>query len=440
MINYRQQIAGMGSDPAGLEETYQEALQTSAAGSFSEAIQSIYGEQPDNLLYAAWHYRLAGAGAAIVRHVPWLFALLLALTNGLLLWLLSDIDNFTIRIQGNNTMPYLVLMWSPLVGLFILAYLARTGAFSWRRWSIAGGVLILTAIYSSIAYPIIDSTVLQEQYLLLAALHLPVVTTAVVGASLLGGMGSNGDRFAFLLKSLELMILGGLFLSALGVLVAVTFSLFQALGIELPVMVQRLLVVGGAGVIPVLAVAITYDAGKSPAEQSFEGSLSRLLSLLLRLFLPLTFAVLAVYLCFVPFFFWRPFENRDVLITYNAMLFAVLALLLGVTPSRVVGISPTQQRWLWRGIVAVAALTVVVSVYALSAILYRTLQEGLTLNRVTFIGWNLINTGLLVYLLAKQTAGRREKWLPDVHQTFAAGALCYALWSMLVIFVLPWLF
>ena len=39
--------------------------------------------------------------------------------------------------------------------------------------------------------------------------------------------------------------------------------------------------------------------------------------------MPLTLIVLVVYLAFIPFRFWEPFQNRDVLIIYNGMLFAV---------------------------------------------------------------------------------------------------------------------
>jgi hypothetical protein len=192
--------------------------------------------------------------------------------------------------------------------------------------------------------------------------------------------------------------------------------------------------------IPVLAVAIAYDPTRPPSEQSFEGGLIRLLQMLLRLFLPLTAAVLVVYLCIVPFYFWRPFENRDVLIIYNAMLFAVMALLLGVTPYKLADIGPAQERWLRRGIIAVAALAGIVSIYALAAITYRTVQEGLTPNRVTFIGWNLINAGLLIYLLLKQAGKQEATWLPAVQQAFGLGALLYAGWSAIVLFGLPWLF
>jgi hypothetical protein len=440
-MNYSQLMHDASADPARLEQVYQEALTGGSDAGFADAVHAAYGDAPDNLLYAAWHYRLARAAQTIAtRPVPWLFALALALANGLLLWLLSDDTQFMITINGSQAMPYFALLWGPLAGVFVLAWLARCGALSWRTWGLLAAGLAALAVAGLSLYSLIDDPALQQQYVILAALHLPLAAWALVGIGALHGLGGARDRFAFLLKSLELYILGGLFLSALGVLTAVTLSLFQALGIDLPLVVQRLLIAGGAGLVPVLAVALGYDAGKSPAEQSFEGGLSRLLAVLLRLFLPLTLAVLVIYVGFVPFFFWRPFENRDVLITYNAMLFAVLALLLGVTPLTLRGLGEGQQRWLRRGIIAVAALAALVSVYALGAIVYRTVLEGLTLNRVAFIGWNVINTLLLLLLIARQWRSAAVAWLPAVQSVFGLGALLYAAWSLFVILALPLLF
>ncbi len=443
-MDYQQLLREASGDPARLEQAYQDAVAGSRDAGFVEAVHTVYAEEPGNLLYAAWHYRLAraaeAAGAAVTRHVPWLFAIALALVNGLLLWLLSDDQQFMIHVRGNNTMPYFVLAWGPLAGVFVLAYLARAGGLTWRRWGLLAVGLLVLGLWGLSSYSLIDDLAFQEQYLILAAMHLPVLAWTLVGVGLLGGLGSAHSRFAFLLKSLELYILGGLFLCALGVLTMVTFGLFGALGVDLPVVAQRLFLAGGAGMIPVLAVAVGYDAARSPADQSFDNGLGRLLALLLRLFLPLTLLVLLVYLGFVPFFFWRPFENRDVLITYTAMLFAVLALLLGVTPMALTNLGAAQARWLRRGLVAVAALAGLVSLYALAAITWRTALEGLTPNRVSFIGWNVINTLLLGLLLVRQARSGEGDWLRAVQNTFGLGCLLYAGWAAFVVFALPVLF
>jgi len=79
------------------------------------------------------------------------------------------------------------------------------------------------------------------------------------------------------------------------------------------------------------------------------------------LLLPLTLIVLAIYLVAIPFYFSARLENRDVLIIYNLMLFAIVGLL---TP-----------------------------------------------NRLTVIGWNSINIGILGSLIVTQIRAGREGWV-----------------------------
>ena len=64
---------------------------------------------------------------------------------------------------------------------------------------------------------------------------------------------------------------------------------------------------------------------------------------MMRLLLPLTLGVLVIYIIVIPFYFFEPFNNRDVLIVYNLMLFAIMALLLGATPIRGADLSPQLQ-------------------------------------------------------------------------------------------------
>jgi len=177
-----------------------------------------------------------------------------------------------------------------------------------------------------------------------------------------------------------------------------------------------------------------------PAEQAFEQGLSRLVALLMRILLPLTLLVLLVYLAFIPFNFREPFENRDVLIIYNGMLFAVVALLVGATPVNLADISPSLGRWLRLGIITVGALALIVSLYALAAILYRSAIDRLTPNRLTFIGWNVINIGLLFFVLLLQARAKAGRWLQGLFRAYSAGTVAYAVWTLAMILALPWLF
>ena len=260
-----------------------------------------------------------------------------------------------------------------------------------RRWPLAALIaagLLAAVAYVLLLYPRLGTRPFQEQYLTLMAAHLPLLSWAGVGLFLVAARRDPGNRFAFLIKSLEVFIMGGLLLIAGGLFTAITVALFQALSVEFPQAVMRLFVAGGGGLIPVIAVALIYNARRAPAEQSFDEGLSKLIATLMHILLPLALLVLLVYVGFIAFNFREPFDNRDVLIIYNAMLFAVVALLVGATPLSLDETSPRLARWLRWGIVAVAALALLVSLYALAAIVYRTAMDRLTPNRLAFIGWS----------------------------------------------------
>jgi hypothetical protein len=121
-------------------------------------------------------------------------------------------------------------------------------------------------------------------------------------------------------------------------------------------------------------------------------------------------------------------------------VFAVVVLLVGATPVSLAGTSPRLARWLRLGIIAVAALALLVSLYALAAILYRTALDRLTPNRLAFIGWNLVNIGLLVLVLVLQVRAKEGRWVGALHRAYSAGTIAYAIWTLAVILAIPWLF
>ena len=446
-MSYLERISSRQEQPEQLELLYQDAVKAGETETFTEAIDFSYAEEPKNLLYAAWHYRLQQVVAtAKGRVIAWSWVIPLAVLNGLIFWWLSDDQQFMIQMRDfsgqhdYDFIPLILLTWAPISAVFVMMYLALAGDKRWRRVvAIAAGLAAL-ATYVLLLYPQTGTRPFQEQYLTLMAFHLPLMAWTGVGLFLLWSRGDAENRFAFLIKSLEVMITGGLFAIAGGIFTGITFGLFQALSIEPPELVMRLFFAGGAGLLPVLAVAIIYDPAATPARQSFDEGLSKLIAMLMRVLLPLSLLVLIVYLGFIPFNFREPFENRDVLIIYNAMLFAVIALLVGATPVRADDVTGRAQAWLRRALIAVAALALLVGLYAFAAILYRTAIDKLTPNRLTFIGWNLVNIGILVLVLVKQLRVNKKSWLSRLHSAFATGAVAYTIWALVVILAIPWLF
>lgn len=451
-MSYDQIITTYAQDPEALERTYQTAVKAGEAEAFRQAIDAGRAAAPDNLLYSAWFYRLQHVAAQTKESfIKWGWAIPLALLNGLIFWLLSDDDRFMVKISApwsvvtNNFIPAVILLAAPIAAVAMLAYLVMAGRKQTKTVLIIGGVLLAAAAYVLLLYPRLGTRPFQEQYLTLMAMHLPLLAWAGLGAFvLLGPRGpiqpQAGQRFAFLTKSLEVAVMAGLFIIAGGLFTGITVGLFSALNVEISEAFMRLFAAGGAGLIPVVALAVIYNAGLDPAAQSFDDGLSRLITLLMRVLLPLTLIVLVVYLAFIPFNFREPFENRDVLLIYNGMLFAVIALLVGATPISLSELSPRVGRLLRGGIIAVAALALIVSIYALSAIVYRTAMDRLTPNRLAFIGWNVINIGLLLLILFYQLRGREAHWTDNLHRAFSIGAIAYAVWAAAMILVLPWLF
>lgn len=433
-MDYESAIRSAEHDPEQLERLYQAARAAHAAGRFSEALNRRYQEAPDNLLYAAWYYRLnLPAQERTTRVTNWNLAISLSVVLGLILWVLSD-TSLTLA----HNIPVLAVVWAPIIAIFLIAFLALTS----RKHLVATGaaVVLLAAVTGYAVYEVANGQGANaDTYSILLLLHLPLLAGCAVGVSLLGWGSSALDRFGFLTKAIEVIATAGVASIAGGVFVGLTYGLFGAIGVELDDTLLRLLVIGGGGLIPVLAVAAIYDPTISAGQQDFLHGFGRLLRILMWALLPLTLAVMIIYVIVIPFNFLQPFNDRNVLIIYNAVLFAVIALLVGVTPVHPEDIPERLQRPLRWGIIAVASLVLLVSVYALAAIVSRTSIDGLTMNRVTVIGWNTINIVILAALLGTQFL-RNGDWVSRLQGVFRWGTVAYLVWGALLVVALPWVF
>ena len=142
-MKYKQNILSFLDSPADLEALYQKAVQEQETAEFQKDIQACFTDSPDNVLLAAWHYRLeaepqrraASEPTQIVaptRHpVQWKFALPLAILNGMLFWLLSDPD--MVFSGPYEQIPYLVVLATPIIAILVVIYL------SWSVYSVEKG-------------------------------------------------------------------------------------------------------------------------------------------------------------------------------------------------------------------------------------------------------------------------------------------------------------
>lgn len=370
----------------------------------------------------------------------WPLALWLSAALGLFFWLTGS--SWLEHATGMPTLaPY---AWGPAAGIAVLVYLwrARDPAFvavegeapPLTPRQVAASVLALTAFA---VYARLVSPPSRGDLRLLTAIHLPALTWLVIGTIALGRVHSPLERFAAVVKSIEALVTAGIYAGAAAIFGVVTLGLFSALGVTVRGVIVEPFAMAMFGLPPVLAVASVYDPDRRPSAQRFGAGLTRVFFIAARVFLPLTLLVLLAVAALLPARFANLTGSRQTLIVFNAMLFAVMLLLVGATPLHPGEIAAGLERWLRRGIVAAAVLALVASGFGLAAILVRTVHGGLTANRLTVIGWNVVNLVVLVLLLARQARCGREAWVSALHQAFGAGLVAYAAWTVFVLVDLP---
>lgn len=440
--DYSTAIRAARGNPRQLEDLYQAARRAGQANRFGAALLAISAEASDDILYLAWRYRLESGDDLRASRLGagWRLAIGLGVALAVIFWITSD-PAWTLT----NAVPAFVLLWPPLAALAIIWFLALAGERTAARIGLAAGASV--ALAAIVAYVWFTSRLAptgaasQGGYLVLMLLHVPLLAWAAVGLVALGLRFTARDLFGLLTKSLETLGAGGVYAIAGVAFAGLTFAMFQTLSVPLPMWAQRIVIGVVAGLLPALAVASVYDPLRRAGAQDFYRGFGKTLAVVMRLLLPLTLVTLVIYLAFVPFNFFVPFNQRNVLITYNVGLFAVMGLLVGVIPVSAEDVSPRLRSWLRAGIVALAALALLVSLYALSAIVYRAAQDGLTMNRVAVIGWNILNIALLALaLLAQIRAGRGDGWVAALQRVARGGALAYIVWGLALTLALPWLF
>src|SRR5258708_13911319 len=85
-------IQAAARDPQRLEQLYADARRAKETERFVIELEARYQQVPDNVLFAAWHYRLQQAtrDESALRNANWKLAVPLSVGLGLVFWLLSD--------------------------------------------------------------------------------------------------------------------------------------------------------------------------------------------------------------------------------------------------------------------------------------------------------------------------------------------------------------
>ncbi len=439
-MTLKHDIETASGNPAGLERLYRSSQSEGNEAAFIEALRQCEEEHPGDVLLEAWAHRLGLPAArekddrGRARH--WWIIIGASVLLGVLSALLAR-GRPPVPIPDEAHVLFWV-GWGPLVAVGLLAYLAwaHRSTKSLTRYAAAAVTILVASLY--VGLTIGDRT---DDVAMLGALHLPFVSWAVVGAALCLGYPNPGrESFSYLVKSVEVMLTGGIFFGAGLIFVGLTYGIFAVLGIELPEEDLQVVAAWAVGAVPLLAIGSVYDPAVSPAAQDWHAGLTRTLRILARLLLPLALGVLLVYvLWFIPVYFRKPFEEREVLIVYNATILAIMVLLAVVVSGPVDARSVGRRSPFQYAVFGLGGLTLILNVYALAAVAGRMLESGLTPNRFAVIGWNVTTLLILASVGVRLWKGRRQPWMSVFRESIGLVATLAAVWAVALLIALPFL-
>ena len=292
-MTLKSQIESVSGDPAGLERLYRRAVAAGDEAAFKEAIEQAAGEHPEDVLFSAWTYRLdvratpgLGTEGQTVNQSQtrrWSIAIAMSVALGVVSALLAR-GKPPAPIPGEAD-PLFWIGWGPLIALGILVYLAIVDGSRKRTYRYVG---LAVAVIPIAFYAAVTAWSRVDDIAFLIALHLPLVSLGAIGAALTTVYPDPARQcYAFLVKSAETVLTGGIFFAAGILFVGLTFGMFAVLGVTLPEDYLQAAAAWGIGAIPVMALASVYDPTVRPAAQDWTTGLLRILRILTQLILPL---------------------------------------------------------------------------------------------------------------------------------------------------------
>ncbi|MEJ7677875.1 MAG: hypothetical protein WKG06_08415 [Segetibacter sp.] len=157
-----------------------------------------------------------------------------------------------------------------------------------------------------------------------------------------------------------------------------------------------------------------------------------------KIFSPLVLITLIAFLVAIVISGKDLYNDREFLLIFNALLIGVMAIIF----FSVAGTSRTTKNYAETFILfLLSILTVIVNGIALSAILFRISEWGITPNRIAVLGGNILMlTNLIVVTIRLLKALRSKNDKTEVGAAIALFLPVYAIWAFLVTFFLPLIF
>ena len=401
-------------NPRQLEKLYRED-----ASSFKKEFNQIYPGQQDKASLAFWNERLNYEAAK----PSWgsTTELVIVIVFALLAGLIASIPNIT----GIDNEKFLFRNISFIVFPLLSAYFIWKQKLAFKQYLFPLLAFIIAAIYINLL-----PTNKESSSIMLAFIHLPIFLWTIFGYSFLGvNIKSSQSRIGFLRYNGDLVVMSGILLLSTVLFSAITVNLFDLIGINIEIFYFQNIMIWGIAAIPIVATYLI---------QTNVQLINKVSPIIAKIFTPLVFINLFIYLSAMVYTKKYPYQDRNVLLLFNVLLMGVMALILF---SIAEAGKATKNKFSLIVLFGLSALTLIVNAIALSAIVYRINEFGFSANRIAVLGGNLlifINLVLVSYKLFLTSF--KNGTIEEIEESIAGYLPVYAIWTGLITFLVPLLF
>ncbi len=403
------------NNPRQLEKLYRESKAI-----FKRDFNLVYPDIQESPAAKVWHERLNFEG----EEISW------GTTNELVFVLVASMVAALIAkipiLFALDQQFFFPRNISFIVFPMLMAYFAWKKQLPARRIAMMSAVILLAVLYINLLPGDINSS----DTIILACIHLPLFLWALLGTTFVGDdLTNHTKRLDFLRYNGDLVVMTAIIAIAGGLLTAVTLGLFELIDLKIEKFYVEYIVVSGMAAAPIFG---TYLVQTNPQ------LVNKVSPVIARVFTPLVLVTLIIYLFAIIFSGKDPYNDRQFLIIFNALLIGVMAIIF----FSIAEISKSAEHTLGSSLLlALSIVTIVINGIALSAILFRISSWGITPNRLAVLGSNvlmLINLLMIAYRIYKAVRDQHE--IEQVERSIASFLPVYALWTVVVVFVFPVLF
>ena len=319
--------------------------------------------------------------------------------------------------------------YSRNIGFIVFPLL--TTYFAWKNKLSPGKIAFIAgATLVGLLFINFLPNVTKSDTLVLSCIHLLLFLWSILGFAFVGEKDNNVEkRLGFLKYNGDLVVITTLIVIAGMILSGITVGLFSLIGFHIENFYFQNIGIFALPAAPILGTYLTQ------ANPQLVGKVSPVIA---KIFSPLVLVMLITYLVAMVYSGKDPYNDRDFLMVFNALLVGVMAIIFfsiaetsGTNKSR-------AEIWV---LFLLSLVTIVINGVALSAIIFRISEWGITPNRAAVLGGNiLILVNLLLASVQLSRVLSKKTDITAVGKAISFYLPVYTIWTIIVTFLFPFIF